>query len=1701
MSVTLVILNNPFDHSDRTIRTVDVGLGRTLRAFLEEHAPAGEEQEYHASINGRVYGPEELDAQIVHPGDFVAVCPVLRGGGGGGGKNPLAILASVALAMFSFGMVAPAVSGMFGGSAIAGQLAAGATLMIGGQLLSNALGPKMKSGDDEESYRWGALQPINNQGAVIPITYGTIRTAGQIVNQHIRVEDDIQHMELLLCGGEGPIDEFSDIRVNDNPLENYEHAFHDTRPGSNNQTPIEGFEKLYDNQFVGFTLEVGDGPDGKPNKTVPGAWMIHEVEGDALDYIEVTLDFPEGMGWFPETRSGPEKHWVEPEFQYSRRNSDGSWGGWISWFKERFEGATTKPFTRVRTTPKLMSGKYRVRGRMFAKDGVHPTKDRNRTIWTSMTAVVEEPMVHPGKALLGVRIQATNQISGGMPVVTWRQTRKTVWVKDGASWVKKDARNPAWIIYDLCVRARDLDGTIHVFGEKPERMDLPVFKAWAQWNDRQINNRPALKMNLLVDESKNLWDWVNDIARSARGAVVLKGTKISCIWDQPSEPVQLFTMGNILAGSFSGEFLPMEGRANAVEISFLNEAKNFEREQITVYADGFDTMDGPANPVSIQLVGITSFEQAWREGLYQLNQNKYILRTITFSADVDAIACQVGDVILVQHDVPQWGQGGRILSVSGNTLKLDRTVTLNTGVSYRILVRKQGDTLIERSVSSGAGGETDTVQVSDSGGLSAYDVFTIGEVNKVAKPFRIREMSRDGDLHVTMTCTEYIPELYTESGIIPEIDYSEGVNRIANLRLAPSGYYSSTGQWVAELWATWSYRGKKPIAYEVEWKQDQGVWGGRIKTSETTAQCPLRETTSLYSVRVRGLYAGLPPSEWAYATSEGIVLGNGIPPDPPTDLKAEGWFGFASLTWKNPQNVDLSHIEVWEAMEDDRSKAVMVGQTRADSYTRLLPAGGTTWYWVRAVNHTGQKSEFNAEAGTPCIIAPNSHEDYIEDLLKRNPWLKDQIDELQKQIDPIYNNVQEIMDKHFPDIEGRIKDAEDRIRDNIAPALDSVSEGVMRLSDEANRSRNVFRWAGIEVNEQEGTVTLRAVEDLKTATGYQFSDVRQELNAQKASINLKASRTYVDELAASLISSVVVAKEWQFKGSLHGWTAQNATLTAQPAGMLYATTGTEPSLTSPDIEIDGSKNNIVSLQLQQVSGDISAFCKVQYKTAQHGYSDAHMKRVPILGSINTSRAVQVNMNALDAGGDGWKTSTITGLRICLGDSAGKEYQVTLVNIGQSSLNDLLMKDLEMRVTQAEADIDGANAAIRLKADETTVKGLAQELKSAGIDIDALKAAMTLKAEKTELNGIEARVSNAEIAINALDGGIIQQVLDFSGMQGQLDDLSAASLQNSANEAAGQEQRRVALAKAREELYAKVEDTNRAVARYNLELLAVMNNNSAVYDKKIEAVATDVSAEVQAREQLEARVTTQTGDLYTRVQQEAIARANADGQLFAKYSIKTDVNGYVAGYALNNGGNNHSSFIVSVDHFMVVKPGYTSPRQIMAYDSSSGSLHLQNLYVDGAWIKNATIDSAKIRNATIDRLKIRGRSLTATAQNQSEYEITEDPPVIWTSNQPGLYITVEAEAGTPTDILMVTGLDCAGDSIDLRLRRGGTLLALVRYFRNNTVNRISATYAFRDRPPTGTHTYYIDFRYSGGASGGGRFIRTWSRAIMATSIFR
>ena len=71
-------------------------------------------------------------------------------------------------------------------------------------------------------------------------------------------------------------------------------------------------------------------------------------------------------------------------------------------------------------------------------------------------------------------------------------------------------------------------------------------------------------------------------------------------------------------------------------------------------------------------------------------------------------------------------------------------------------------------------------------------------------------------------------------------------------------------------------------------------------------------------------------------------------PPPPTFLRAGPGNGGNIIVWQNPILESFDVIEVWASLDNDRSNAVKVGETRGDSFTHRLPLGGLYYYWVRS---------------------------------------------------------------------------------------------------------------------------------------------------------------------------------------------------------------------------------------------------------------------------------------------------------------------------------------------------------------------------------------------------------------------------------------------------------------------------------------------------------------------------------------------------------------------------------------------------------------------------------------------------------------------------------------------------------------------------------------------------------------------------------
>ena len=757
MTFTYVECKNPFDPGrDRTITERAVVDGAVLANYL----PAVREDErLVVSVNGRVVATEEFYTLAVKPGEQVIV-----------NHRPGDFVTAVV------GWIADALVAVGVSSAIATGIAWAGGLYLGGVLVSSLYSmpdmPDMNKNQDmgKQTYGWNTIRSQEGQGGAVTMTYGTVRTAGQVLARHITTSGEKQYLNLLFSGGEGPLT-FSDVRVNNNKYTNYTGVTVETRPGTNTQDIIQNFNDTFADQPLSFKLS--------------GSFVTHSTVGSGGQGIEIIIECPNGL-YYMNDEGKMQTHTVTVTAEYKLRSSS----TWKSWGKWKISGKNRTGLRRSFRKDNLGMGQYDVR---VNADGLKTgSRYSTDTYWTLLAHIIYDDFTYPNTGLIGIKALATDQLNTSQPAVSWVQTRTSVyvWNPGSESYQARPANNPAWAAYDVIHRCRLLNnvggGASYVAGGVPkEQMDFDAFNAWAAFcTDKN------LKINIAIDMAMDVWQILNQkIAPVGRGTVVMRGTSFSCIWDGVGEPVQLFGEGNIIAGSFEEEFLSISERANAAEITYRNKAKDYETDTVFIMGDDYNTADIAKNPVQMHFDGITDYQQVCREGAYRLALNKYLTRVIKFKADVDSIACQVGDIISVSHSVPAWGESGRVVSVVGDVITIDKPVELLPGTQYVITFRRSNDMLstfklvLVEEITTTDELEIDVTEHYGQPLPEADDVYAFGREDVETKPFRIVRINRNTDMIREIVALEYIEDVYKEV-VVPELPgYSELIHTIRNVRV------------------------------------------------------------------------------------------------------------------------------------------------------------------------------------------------------------------------------------------------------------------------------------------------------------------------------------------------------------------------------------------------------------------------------------------------------------------------------------------------------------------------------------------------------------------------------------------------------------------------------------------------------------------------------------------------------------------------------------------------------------------------------------------------------------------------------------------------------------------------------------------------------------------------------------------------------
>lgn len=1064
--IEIVEIKNPFEPNKKERKKVECTNG-TLYSYLD---PTDKD----VYLNGILV----LDPVNCFPqdGNQIIVTPHI----GKSLKGILGMVAMLALAVYAPVLAAkwlPATA-----SKLAIGLMTGAITMVGGKLINSMLRLNQIGSTSENSqstsYGWSLPSVQTYEGGVIAETYGECIPTPQLLMCHVETtntddqDKNVQYLNLLYCGGWGPVDSISNIRIGTTPIENFTDVQIETRLGENNQEPISFFPTTVLDQSIGLECA-----ENKP--------LIRTTDTKKAKKLEVTVEFPNGL--YKVNDSGDyDKNTAEFQIMY-RKTGTMEWkdfGGDDSNHIVKSNGRLSNIVTNVKSigsaaplevwtlvakkdkdtlsvtgsiSGKKKEAKYgehydngiisfdlKQREIFMKKEGTItitvqkstfsltkatsqavrrsyqfempeagqydirvvgtklPTTTRATAYmtWSTLSSfIMDSAYSRPGKVLIGLRIKATNQLSGGIPNVNWRQIRNTVHVFDWdtGTYVEKDAKNPIWAAYDMlhnCKRLYNINTNVEEY--VVEGVPANNFKQyWDEWKsaaayaDEEVlmisgEKERRFRFDAVMDTTQTRWEAAQKAATSGRATILRHGTQYGIVVDRPSNIVQVFGEGQIVKSSFKGEYSSRDDRARSVEITYNDTDNDYKNTVFMVrspnYANNLRKND---NTAKLSLFGVTRRSQAYREGMYLMATNERQLQTVTFGTDIGGMVCEYGDVIGINHAVPQFGDAsGRIVKAEGNTVVLDKFVVLKPNKNHSIMIRLEDDSIITKQIQA-VTEETNTDTITVIGEFSQqelpkrYDPYMLGEANKEVKPFRITKITKNGDNQVTITATEYDAAVYElDYSRYPVIDYAKVEKELSvkDIKLTKIVNTLKDGTVLCDIKVDWvlpiSNQCKQVQVYYKRTNEETYTLLNTFSGNETSAVIRSVLTTQNYMVRIICLndlgIAGPGIEKTIYIagkeTAPAVVKQFTVVQDSINS-------SILHLQWAPNQEPDIYGYRLY----DDAGKE-LVNYIGATNYTFFATESKTYTFGIKAINTSGIESETATKISIQITITEGSIE-------------------------------------------------------------------------------------------------------------------------------------------------------------------------------------------------------------------------------------------------------------------------------------------------------------------------------------------------------------------------------------------------------------------------------------------------------------------------------------------------------------------------------------------------------------------------------------------------------------------------------------------------------------------------------------------------------------------------------------------------------
>ena len=807
----LVIQTHPLDHNQKVNRRIEYS-PCTIADIVKTWVPEGG---YVAvGFNGQIIEAENWPSCWVKPGDTVIIVPQI---GGGSTKQYLSVAAILVLTYFAGPVGTSIGSSLFGaGTTAAGLAGAAATTAIivgGGMLINSAFRPddlsqpQLSSDIDLTTRAQWASQTTQQAGSSVHVVYGQIIERGNVLMAHttntntdvavpaadlwwvsnlltyppVYRTDSTQKYNLLISLGDGPNEGIvsGTVKLNGRDLDNYPGVTTEEKKGTLGQSQIS----LWSDHRIQFS------PNYQLEEGTPYTWTTPDANYQKLNFEFV---FPNGLCGFT---SRGDKTYVKANLKIEISEADADL--WSTLVDETVAGKNTTPirydyasdetYTLGAAVTISVGTQYDVRFTLVSTDDLDSKSPRLDCYVSAVREILTDTFAYPRTGLYAIQAVEADELSGYIKFEA-EYKGKIVFNVLASAWAWSD--NPADVLLDILTQPV-LSGSAGSW--KLQRYDgkqlssfVPSdFTDLAEYcnelvSDGKGGTEKRFTFNGIFPREQTLWDSAAVVLAMCNSKIVPIGDTYRIIIDRAVEPVYEFTIGNMLQDSFEMIGLERSQRASVIQMDYMDRAQNYKIQPLRV---GFESAGNIKNKIRWSGHGITSQTQAERTANRLLYSNAYLKKLYAWSADLDAIACEVGDVVYLTHDaISETNQGGAVLSAGTNWVEVDRALTEVSGSGILIVTAydsvNQRDVVLERGVTEVSGstikidGTFPTTQMPAKTSKYVYGPTTVS-----SEKVRILSFESDRDMRIRITAIQYDERVYDSDSGDPVVPVDTSLSR------------------------------------------------------------------------------------------------------------------------------------------------------------------------------------------------------------------------------------------------------------------------------------------------------------------------------------------------------------------------------------------------------------------------------------------------------------------------------------------------------------------------------------------------------------------------------------------------------------------------------------------------------------------------------------------------------------------------------------------------------------------------------------------------------------------------------------------------------------------------------------------------------------------------------------------------------------